>query len=117
MANTGAKFIITEIKGEAYVRKENGEIIRLNEGDILEEGDVLLTGDGEVTLTDESGAELTIPANYTLTLAATLPPELPDAGKNGQGEDALPETSETRAGPQAPQGQAPIKANTNFVSM
>ena len=38
MANTGAKFIITEIKGEAYVRKETGETVKLNVGDLLEEG-------------------------------------------------------------------------------
>ncbi|NLA90756.1 MAG: hypothetical protein GX843_03825, partial [Synergistaceae bacterium] len=109
MADTGAKFIITEIKGEAYVRKENGEIIKLNAGDILEEGDVLLTGDGEVTLADESGAELTVPANYTLTLAATLPPELPDTAEEiPAGEEApLPEATDAPDAPVAPQEQAP----------
>jgi VCBS repeat-containing protein len=109
VADTGAKFIITEIKGEAYVRKENGEIIKLNAGDILEEGDVLLTGDGEVTLADESGAELTVPANYTLTLAATLLPELPDTSEEiPAGDEApLPEATDAPDAPAAPQEQAP----------
>ena len=89
MANTGAKFIITEIKGEAYVRKETGETVKLNVGDLLEEGDVLLTGDGEVTLEDQAGAVLTIPANSTFILPGALPPVL--SGSEGQetgGEEA-----------------------------
>ena len=82
MANTGAKFIITEIKGEAYVRKETGETVKLNVGDLLEEGDVLLTGDGEVTLEDQAGTVLTIPADSTFILPGALPPVL--SGSEGQ---------------------------------
>ncbi|NLK19550.1 MAG: hypothetical protein GX310_07140, partial [Synergistaceae bacterium] len=78
MANTGASFKITEIKGEAYVQKPTGEIVKLNVGDVLEEGDILLTGEGEVTLTDQSGGETIVPAGATYTVPGAPAPELAD---------------------------------------
>ncbi|MGI6784987.1 MAG: VCBS domain-containing protein [Aminivibrio sp.] len=97
MANTGASFKVTEIKGEAYVQKPTGEIAKLNVGDVLEEGDILLTGEGEVTLTDQSGGETIVPAGATYTVPGAPAPELADteggeqSGEEPAGEEAAGE--------------------------
>lgn len=99
MANTGASFKVTEIKGEAYVQKPTGEIAKLNVGDVLEEGDILLTGEGEVTLTDQSGGETIVPAGATYTVPGAPAPELADteggepSGEEPAGEEAAGEQS------------------------